>query len=231
MIQKIAAVIVVALLFTGCNDIYYDAETRLILEGKLVDKDGNPLPGQRIEIEVREDDGVNYSDHDLISEGFSDANGAFRFFVPAPTDTDHSSFNLKINESYEYPVNGRYQDKKYTNIRRHNFTDYRFNINAVKLFRNEEIATLGIATEQTNFAHELTFIDIVGDRADREINFNSNTIDFEFDHYSVAVKKNQTLTLKYTVIDNTNQNNPITNEYSVLIEIGDSPNPTYTLSY
>lgn len=227
MLKKITLLFLIATSFIGCNDIYYDAETRLVIEGKLVDQNGNPVPEQQIDIVVSQDTFGHSSD--VITYGVSDASGAFKFVIPGPKNDDNT-VTVRINQNSGYPISA-YQDKLFTDIRKWDFMGYRLNLNTVVLYRQADIANLYVATEQTDEHHALTAIAVEGKKANRVVSFDPVPLDYIPNEYMYDVLKNQTVNLKYTVTDYTDANNPESTDYNIPILIDSNPFTNYTLTY
>lgn len=231
MIKKIALLFVAALGFlTSCSDIVYDAETRLVVEGRLVDKNGNAIPNQHIDIQtIERDEYETYGSKDIITNGSSDASGNFKFVIPGPSN-EANTINVRINQHNGYSVNG-IQEKQFVNIQRKNFVNYKFNLNTVTLHQVSDIITLTIITEQTNEHHVLSNIIVEGNMANPVVAVNpEEPMDFIPYEYSYELLRDQTVSLKYTVNDYTNSNNVVTTNYDVPIEINNQY-VNYILNY
>lgn len=230
MIKNIVLLFVAVLGFSSCNDIYYDAETRLVVEGRLVDKNGNAIPNQYIDVLVVEFDEFNgYNSNDIITNGSSDADGRFKFVIPGPRNATNA-INVRINKFNGYNTNG-YQEKQFVNIQRKDFVDYKFNINTAILYKNTDLVSLNINTMQTDEHRLISDIFIEGNLANSVVAVNPvNLLDYIPYDYYFELLKNQTVNLKYTVTDYTDINNPVPTNYVVPIQINNQ-NVDYTLTY
>lgn len=221
-----------AVCLVSCETINYDGETRLVIEGNLRDDNGSPLPNQQMEIVVQK---RNYSnaitDKDQISYGASDVDGKFQFVIPEPKgDNDFVDINVYINGS-----TSTYQFKGVRGIRKSNFSNYRYQLNDLVLYKNAAISNLTIQLNQLNSSNELTALDISGIRADTYLDINplpddNDTVGFGYETL-FRVAKNQTVTLLYTVTNYSNPNNPVATNYSQPIVINADNTVTYLLTY
>lgn len=225
MIRKFALLLFVGVLLAGCTDINYDGETRLVLEGRLVNEQGEPLPNRYVDIAVYAT--ANYGSHssDIISSGTSDLNGNFQFIVPAPKGVNNH-MSIRIN-----PGNNSYQYKEFALIQLKDFEDYRFDVHDVTMYARESIVWLVVTLQQSNVAHILTHLDIEGNRADETVFINPLVLDYQpYDNY-FSVVRNQTVVLHYTILDQSDPNNPMSTDYELPINIGNEPQVNYLLNY
>ncbi len=225
MIKRIILLFLTAAATSACSDIYYESETRLIVEGRLVDKDGQPVPAQYIDVMVTESD-IDGQSSNIISFGHSDASGNFRFAIPAPRNTENF-INVRINPNDDPP----YQTKQFLRIGRHNFNQYRFNLNTVTIYKRSEIASLGVTTERTDDMHYLEKLTVEGIRADSYVAIVPEQMDYIPDYYQFEVAKDQTVNLKYTIADFSDPNHPVRTDYNIPIAIGNNESYSYTLTY
>lgn len=224
MIRKIALLFLI-LLIAGCTDIHYDGATRLVLEGRIINEEGQPLANRFIDVAVY--NGQNYRSYaqDVISAGRTDGNGRFRLIIPAPQGVNNN-MSIRINMNAT-----DYQYKEFALIQRKDFRDYRYNINDVVLYRQDLISTLIVTTQQDNPMREITSVTIEGEQAEETVFVNSYEIDYIGYTYSFKVVKNQTVVLHYSVTDYTTPNSPQTTAYSIPIAINNSAQTNYTVTY
>ena len=161
---------------------------------------------------------------DIISAGQTDMNGAFQLIIPAPQGINNN-MSIRIN-----PNTTDYQYKEFALIQRKDFTDYRFNVNDVILYRQESISNLIVITQQDNQMHEINVVKIDGLQSDETVFINSNVLDYIDYVYSFSVVKNQTVTLNYSVTDYT-PNNPQTTNYSIPVAINTDAQTNFTINY
>lgn len=225
MIKKIASFFLLAL-FYGCNDINYDSQTRLVLQGEIVNRAGEPVANQAIDVAIYNHDldsnDQEYSATDVISYGYTDGMGAFKLVFPAPKNESHR-IGLRINH-----LGGNYQNKEFLRIKREDFTEFRLDLGSIYLYKQSEICQLFINPTTSNENHELRSVAVEGLLAERFVYHHP----FETDLMNLrkAVVKGQTVKLKYEVIDHSNPE-PVILTDSVNVNIGLLSELNYTLHY
>jgi len=212
-------------LMAACSDINYDGETRLVLEGKLVDEQGVPMPNRYVDVAVYSNQRFGSYASDVISDGTTNSNGDFRLIIPAPRNFENY-MSIRIN-----PDDKNYQYKEFALIQRKNFTNFRFNAQTITLYPKESLSTLTVTLQQQNFDNELTALNVDGLTSNTTIFVNPLVVDYEpFERY-FDVLKNQNVTLHYTITDYSNPGNPESTDYEVVIAIGNQPQTNYILTY
>jgi hypothetical protein len=220
--KQIALIFCVLFLVTSC-EIQYDGETKIAVTGKLIDQNGDPIPNKNVDITIYSDD--MYTPSDLISFGKSDQNGNFTLIFPAPkVDYKFSiSINNLINQTSEFQT-------KEIIARRNNFENYKLDLNKITLYKKESITTLRLILNKTSTNKQLKDIKIEGEQTNNYIDLNPNTEQNNPDYLDTYfnVIKNQTIVLKYTIIDYSNSATPT--NYSISIPIANDA-VTYTITY
>ena len=224
MIRKIILFFVL-LLISGCTDIRYDGSTRLVLEGRIINREGQPLGNRYIDIAVYNGEKYGSNAQDIISAGQTDANGQFQLVIPAPQGINNN-VSIRIN-----PNATDYQYKEFALIQRKDFMDYRYSLNDVVLHLQNSISNLVVTTQQDNPMREISLVRIEGEQAEETVFVNSHPINFIYDVYSFSVIKNQTVMLHYSVTDYTTPNNSQTTDYSVAVAITNAAQTNYTINY
>ena len=69
--KRITLILCILFSLISC-EIQYDGETKIVVTGKIIDQNGNPIPEKNIDITIYSDD--MYTPSDLISYGKSDQN-------------------------------------------------------------------------------------------------------------------------------------------------------------
>ena len=140
--KKITLLICILFLVTSC-EIQYDGETKIVVTGKLIDENGNPISNKNIDITIYSDD--PYTPSDLISFGKSNQNGNFTLIFPAPTiDYKFSiSINNQINQTSEFQT-------KEIIAKRNNFENYKLDLDNIILYKKESITTLKLILNKTS---------------------------------------------------------------------------------
>lgn len=221
--KQIALIFCVLFFLTSC-EIQYDGETKMVVTGKLIDENGNSLPEKEIEITISGGEFLLSPGDDLISYGKSDLNGNFTLIFPAPKNRNsiYISINNLINQPDELQVKEIIASKE-------NFENYKLDFKNITLYKKESITTLSIILNQTSTGKQLKDIQIEGKQPNSYIDLApiKNNPNYYLEQYFQVIK-NQTVTLKYTVVDFSNALTPTT--YSVLIPINNDA-ATYTITY
>ncbi len=207
-----------ALLVLASCGVDYDGETRLIFESRVVDSQGNPVVGKGVQVVV-DDEGNS----DMISNGITDENGKILFAFPAPNNT------AAFIHIYYSDNGSQYQDKMYFNVLRSDFHDYKFTLNDVVLYRNDELTQLYIIPNQVSPNTDLIDIRIDDNPAENMTYWNPLESDYFNTQTEFSVLKNSTVNLTYQVKDYSTSPATSTN-YTVPIAIGDE-NVNYSLDY
>jgi hypothetical protein len=217
--KKILIIYCILFMFTSC-DIPYNGETKLVVTGKLVDKNGVPIPENNIEIFINSLSGM-YQNSDLISYGKTDVNGNFTYIFPAPgTDNEiEISINNFILDYGTQIKTNEFQSKQIIALKK-NFQNYKLDLNNITLYRNDDITKLQIIINPSTEKKYLLSLDIEGtvvaDYSNLNPIVNPNYTPPVVTNYSVL--KNQTLILKYKVIDYSSGIS-ITSENSISIPV------------
>lgn len=191
--KKIIILICLVLTFSSC-EIQYDGETRIVVEGQLIDKDGNSLSNKKIEINAL---GDGYIATDLISYTNTDQNGKFSLAFPSPKTDNLLMISINENEKNEL------QYKQIIALKK-NFKNYKLNLNQVILYQETAITQLQLILKNTTTSKQLTDIKIEGLQANYYTDLNPiiATGNYTPPPQTVFdVLKNQNITLSYTVID------------------------------
>jgi hypothetical protein len=219
--KRILLAFCVILTLSSC-EIQYDGETKIVVTGKIVDENDIPLSEKDIEVTISGGGFITPSS-DLISFGKSDQNGNFTLIFPAPKD-DYQIFisiNDIINQASEF------QSKTYITTK-NNFENYKLDLNKITLFSQESITTLRLILNQTSTNKQLKDIKIEGKQPNSYVYLDplQNNPDYLVNFYGVI--KNQTIILKYTIVDYSNSATPTTHSISIPI-VNDAV--THTITY
>ena len=208
--KKIIILLIVSL-SVSCT-LQYDGETRLIVEGNLKDRAGNPLAGKSTFVRLS-----NGSDDDIISNTVSDNNGHFLMIFPAP-DSQNDDIGIFLGGD------STYQSKYLTKLHTNDFTNYRYTVDEI-FYKSEDITQLNVIPNRTNSTMHLTSISIVGLQTFVERNFDEIYSDDQ--PKSFYVIKDQNLTLHYTIY---NESTEVSTDYTENITINNS-NVDYQITY
>lgn len=204
--------LVLPLLLLSCG-VEYDAETRLVSETKIVDKLGNPIGGQPVEVWVS-DNGLS----DMISNTVTNANGESLLIFPAPNDLENGRIEIR------FPQNNAFQEKRFMEIKRDDFTDYKYTLNDVVLYPLEDLTYLFIELLSTS-GGTLTALYLENNSAADFVYINQPEEQSEPQTY-FQVLKNSTVDLVYTV----RSPGGVESTQSVAVPVGNA-NTSYTLNY
>lgn len=206
------------MLYLNCTTIQYDVSTRLIFEGRVIDRQGNSISNNDIEAWIK-----NSNDIDLIGFTETKSNGTFELVIPSPKN--ETDFEIKVKG------NSIFRKKNYVNIFRSDFQDYYFNLGEIVLLEIEDISELIITLNQTNPENTITNIEVTGIIADQTIWVNPNEDDYPeyyYETYYRQVAKNQTLNLFYEV---RNMNTGQISEFNENINVVSDDTTSYVINY
>lgn len=101
-------------------------------------------------------------------------------------------------------------------------------LNKITLYKNESITTLKLILNNTSQNKRLKDIQIEGQQPNSYIDLNPVQNDSDYLETYYTVLKNQTIVLKYTIIDYSNSPTPTTHSISIPIN---NDAVTYTITY
>ena len=216
--MKRTVFLLILFILSGC-DIQYQGDTRLLVTGKVVDRDGSPISGIDVITNVSRGYGFGGRNDD-IGITSTDDQGVFTMLFPKPKG--------EIDYTIHFLSTENYQEKRFVNIFYEDFTDYAFRVGEVSLFKNDDIVNLDFSFNQINSQNSITELNVIGMLADYWVWVNPNDEHQNNVYYRRhQVAKNQTLVLEYIVHDFTNNQNTTHTE---TIEIGEQ-NVTHTITY
>ncbi len=219
--KKILLLFFTLLICYSC-EIQYDGETRIVVQGQLIDKNNNPLSDKKIEITTYSDD--TYGGSNLISYANTDAEGRFTLVFPAPK-SEGIFIQTLINE---HQNNGL--QSKIINALKKNFSNYKLDLKQIVLYETKDIAQLDIHLNKISTTKQITDIHIEGLQADYFTNLTAETNQNQFLTTRFDVIKNQNINLSYTLFDYTDPKKTITTNQKAVIEVN-SENVIYTITY
>jgi hypothetical protein len=216
--MKITVFLFLLFILSGC-DIQYQGDTRLLVTGKVVDRDGSPISGMDVITKVSLGYGFGNSKDDIGITSTNDQ-GVFTMLFPKPKG--------KVEYTIHFLSTENFQDKRFVNIFYENFTEYAFRLGETTLHKNDDIVNLNFSFNQINPQNSITELNVIGMLADYRVWVNpgdEHENNIYYRHHQVA--KNQILVLEYIVHDFTNNQNT---SHTETIEIGEQ-NVTYTITY
>ncbi|MGC4039330.1 MAG: Ig-like domain-containing protein [Flavobacterium sp.] len=213
--RKLLLIFIFLTLMSCDESIKYDGEKRLVFQTVVKDANGTPLPNSYVELMVSN----SYFDGSLISQGKTDQNGKITLIFPSPENDP--SINLKI-----YNDNAAYMEKAVANIKKTDFTDYKFIYQNAFLLKESETATLNLTYSQTTPNTVVKNVGIIGIyQAFPE--FYNYPSDYYEHPFQLSVKKNQSFQLKYTIF---NMETLAQTEHIANLTIGNDP-IDYNINY
>ena len=213
--------------------IEYDGETKLTIQGQLVDANNNPLSNVYVETNISGNTETN-----KISYTKTDVNGNFRMTFPRPVNPEY--FSLHINDySYNYlntnsQIINTLQYKTYRELSDKDFINYKFDIGKQTLYNKSEITSLNITfvNSSNNYYFENQLFEIVGLRPLEDIYLQNNYQNilgyYGNDYNSIQVIKNQLIIFKFKARNITTHQVETLSE-TIVINSDDEIN--YTINY
>ncbi|MDQ6469617.1 hypothetical protein RB619_03095 [Flavobacterium sp. LHD-80] len=208
--KKILLLFITASLCYAC-EIQYDGETRIVVQGQLIDKNNNPVSNKKIEITTST--GGTFGTSDLISYANSGADGKFTLIFPAPKN-DSISIVTSINQ-YQ---NNELQSKTIYGLKK-NFSNYKLDLNQVVLYETKDITQLDILLNKTTNNKQVTDIQIEGLQSNSYIDLNTKKDKYQVLNTHFDVIKNQNINLSYKILDYSNPTKPVATDHKATIAI------------
>ncbi|MDR6968221.1 hypothetical protein J2X31_002238 [Flavobacterium arsenatis] len=199
--------LLIVLLSLSC-EIQYEGKRRFIAETTVVDQDGNPLEGIKIEVDAGDD---NISNQNTDKNGYS-----IQIF---PSRSRRGTFSVSIN-----PDRNIYQNKVISNIEESDFEDYKLNLGSIMLFKNEDITSFRINLNQVSENVILESLEINAISIEEFVNYNEDDEEegYYYPETYYNILKNQTFTIFYSLRHYGTHPSTLT-EYSVNVSIGNDP--------
>src|SRR5690606_38184628 len=138
----------------------YQGDTRLLVTGKVVDREGSPISGMDVITKVSLGYGLG-SREDDIGITTTDDQGVFIMLFPKPKG--------KIDYTIYFLSTENYQEKRFVNIFYEDFTDYAFRLDQTTLYKNDDIVSLNFSFNQINPQNSITELNVIGMLADYRV--------------------------------------------------------------
>ena len=225
--MKKIVILLVFILSSCTSEIQYLGTEKVVIKGKLITENNNPIPNHKISVNIIKYAGSGWfaSDYEnnLIAFGNTDSNGNYTFVFPKPSNFD----DIEISTNEEDII---YNSQKISQFNLDNFTNFQFDAPTMKIFDKQNLTKLKITLNQQISSTALKKIEYIGQVAEENIRIN---ITPETEYYQniqldKMVKKNQTIILRYTKINYTTNTTTITEE-NVIIDNSNLVN--FTLNY
>jgi len=243
MIKKIFFLICFASFLQACDDkIYYTGDTRILLQGRILNQNNEPLQGIPLTIFIEKGErdgwfiiGPSLADEDVISYTTTDGNGYYKMIIPKPENYDNIS--MLINQSSPArEQNTDYSNTVITDISISDAEDYTLNFSEQKLFKLQDSVALTITVNNVpdylNGNLPTNFSGLIHNKIitlDEPFSYNlyleSTTYQNNYStiKYTFTVAKNQVLAFKY-------RRNASNETVEHLITVGNEP-LNYNLNY
>lgn len=229
--MRILITLVSILLMSAC--ISYDGTTRLMIEGRITDRDGNPIEGMGLSVRAQKagffipfvffiPDARN-----TINQMKTDSEGRFRMLFPRPIDAD--DIVLLINEQNDGSI-PTFNQRSIFNIQPDDFRDYTIDFGSLEMFNVNETTFLTIDIQPEipgRFRGIRLRLDAL--RQLQQDDYGRNLSDEIYTAFSgeIAVARNQVAAFYYDVLD---RDSSLVSSNVRLITIGESP-LTYEIRY
>lgn len=220
-------VILLVLILSSCG-IEYAGGTKIVIKGKVVDSDNNPIENKEINLFVsRESYGFPFlfyvpSEENNIGKAITNSMGEYTIVIPKPSN----NFTEIIVETNSDSNN--LNRKQFRNIQNSNFINFELVLPTSVLYKNTDLATLNVNPNNVNPSNELRKIEFIGILPNEFVYFNPIENEQDYIDFNRLVKKNQTIILRYTVFNYITNTSIIQDENIV---INNSNQINYTLNY
>lgn len=222
--KKITSLLLIFL--TACG-IEYEGETKLVIKGKIVDSNNNPLVNKEVKLFVYREGqpGIGFSspsEENFIGKALTNSIGEYTMVIPKPKN-DFDEIIVETN-----PENNTLNPKQYRNIKTTDFLNYQLILPNSKLYLISELTTMNLGFNSTSGGfNDLIDVKFTGEFSNFIEYYNPIT-DTIANFYNLNVKRNQNFIVTYKIKNrNTNQ---IT-EFNEIIVIDNSNIINYTINY
>lgn len=210
-----------ALICYSC-EIQYDGETRIVVQGQLIDRNNNPISNKKIEINTNSES--TFGGYDLISFTDTDAEGKFTLVFPAPK-SDSISIITSINANQKNEI----QNKIIKGLKK-NFSNYKLDLNKIVLYKQNEITQLKVLLNKTSNNKQIQDLQIEGLQANYFIDLNAAKEKNDWFETEFDVVKNQNLNINYSIIEYSDPAKAVITNHQAVITIN-SEKVIHTITY
>ena len=220
-------VILLVFILSSCG-IEYAGGTKIVIKGKVVDSDNNPIENKEINLFVsRKSFAFPFlfyvpSEENNIGKAITNSMGEYTIVIPKPSN----NFTEIIVETNSNSNN--LNRKQFRNIQNSNFINFELILPISVLYKKTDLATLNVNPNNVNPSNELRKIEFIGVLPNEFVYFNPIENELDFIDFNRLVKKNQTIILRYTVF-NYITNTTIIQDVNIVIDNSNQIN--YTLNY
>jgi hypothetical protein len=220
-------IILLVFILSSCG-IEYAGGTKIVIKGKVVDSDNNPIENKEINLFVtRESYGFPFlfyvpSEENNIGKAITNSMGEYTIVIPKPNN-NFSEIIVETNSD-----SNNLNRKQFRNIQNSNFINFELVLPTSVLYKNSDLATLNVNPNNVNPSNELRKVEFIGVLPNEFVYFNPIENQLDFIDFNRLVKKNQTIILRYTVFNYITNSTIIQDENIV---INNSNQINYTLNY
>ena len=220
-------VILLVFILSSCG-IEYAGGTKIVIKGKVVDSDNNPIENKEINLFVsRESYGFPFlfyvpSEENNIGKAITNSMGEYTIVIPKPSN-NFSEIIVETNSDLN-----NLNRKQFRNIQNSNFINFELVLPTSVLYKNSDLATLNVNPNNVNPSNELRKVEFIGVLPNEFVYFNPIENEQDYIDFNRLVKKNQTIILRYTVFNYITNTSIIQDENIV---INNSNQINYTLNY
>ena len=220
-------IILLVLILSSCG-IEYAGGTKIVIKGKVVDSDNNPIENKEINLFVsRESYGFPFlfyvpSEENNIGKAITNSMGEYTIVIPKPSN-NFSEIIVETNSDLN-----NLNRKQFRNIQNSNFINFELVLPTSVLYKNSDLATLNVNPNNVNPSNELRKVEFIGILPNEFVYFNPIENEQDYIDFNRLVKKNQTIILRYTVFNYITNTSIIQDENIV---INNSNQINYTLNY
>jgi hypothetical protein len=205
----------------------------MIVEGRVVDQNGNPVQGIAIKTQVYQHGYIDFfENYEVMSYTETDADGRYVMMFPRPKYEEY--INILINtDEQRHPVNAAYSNTIIYNIKQKNFNDYIINLSEQVIFQPQNTTILEVvANDDPLLDGMISSVKVDGMVTENIVDYNFGGSDADQEHLyynSYNVATNSMVILKYAIKTGTDEE-PLYTITEVPVSIGSEP-VIYTINF
>jgi hypothetical protein len=214
------------LLLSAC--ITYDGNSRLMVEGRLLDREGNPIPDIPVTV-LAQKAGIYIpfvfyipDVNNNVNQQLTDSDGRFKMLFPEPIDADE--IIVAVNRpTLKYPSNDKINSRTIFNVQVSNFRQNALSLGELELFDVDQTTDLTIEMKPSSPADRKGVrLRFEGLTRNQEDDFNRTMSGYIFSevYQRLSVATNQVGAIYYDVVD---FNDNVLYSSSRIIQIGEAP--------
>lgn len=226
IIMKALLLLTSILLLSAC--ISYDGNSRLMIEGRLVDRDGSPISGTPVAV-LAQKAGIYIpfvfyipDVNNSINQQLTDSEGRFKMLFPEPIDAEE--IVIAVNRStLKYPANDKINNRTIFNVQVSNFNRNALSLGDLELFDVAQTTDLTIEMKPSSpVDRKGVRLRFEGLTLNQEDDFNRTMSGYTFSevYQRLSVATNQFGVIYYDVVD---FNDNVLYSNSRIIQIAEAP--------